>query len=102
MGGNFNFLCANADCTTTGQMVNGIARWTPGDDSGTWTGVGNGFNFSVDALALDHHNNLYAGGRFSSICGDPNCLTFLRTNYLAVWDGQSWSKLGNGVSDRWR
>jgi trimeric autotransporter adhesin len=97
-GGNFNFLCANEDCTGIGQRVNGIARWTPSGDTGTWDGVGQGFSFRINALALDQANNLYAGGEFNYLCLDTTCSTTSRVNHVAVWNGRSWSSLGNGLS----
>ena len=58
----------------------------------------NGF---VYALAVSG-TNLYAGGSFSTAGGVP-------ANFIAKWDGSTWSALGSGdrmlathVSMRWR
>ncbi len=95
----FVFLCGNADCTAKGQRVNFIAKWVPSGDSGVWSGVGPGFDFTVYALAFDHNQYLYAGGSFTGICGDIACSTRSPANRAAVWDGQSWfwSNLGLGL-----
>jgi hypothetical protein len=98
VGGWFRFLCGNADCTTTGQRANYIAKWTPSGDSGNWSEVGLGFDSFVNALAVDHNKYLYAGGSFTGICGDAACLTPSSANYVAVWDGQVWSNLGLGLN----
>ncbi len=98
VGGVFSFLCGNADCTSLGQRVNGIAKWTPSGDSGTWSGVGMGLDYTVYALAWDSNNNIYAGGSFTGICGDAACSTRSRANHVAVWNGQIWSNLGLGLN----
>ena len=43
------------------------------------------------ALALDASGSLYAGGGFTT-AGD------VTANYIAQWDGTSWSALGSGMS----
>jgi LPXTG-site transpeptidase (sortase) family protein len=45
----------------------------------------------VRALATDNSGNLYAGGYFASAGGGP-------VNYVAKWDGVSWSALGTGMN----
>jgi trimeric autotransporter adhesin len=99
VGGLFSFLCGNADCTSNGQQVNKIAKWTPNGDSGSWSGLGQGFDNNVFSLALDHNNILYAGGLFTNICGDLNCSSQSRANRVAFWDGHNWFKLGTGLTN---
>jgi hypothetical protein len=87
-GGNFT----NAG----GVAANSIAKW----DGTSWTPLGSGFggsgpyggNPSVGALAISG-SNLYAGGVFTNAGGNP-------ANFIAKWDGSSWSALGSGVSGR--
>jgi hypothetical protein len=73
-----------------------IAKW---DGSG-WSAIGSMFGISgnsstVEALAVHDDGggpSLYAGGRFTRAGGVP-------ANYIAKWDGSSWSALGSGMSD---
>ena len=44
-----------------------------------------GANF-IEALEKDRHGNIYAGGVFTNASG---------YNYVAKWDGKSWSELGS-------
>ena len=46
---------------------------------------------TVYALAFDGSGNLYAGGRFGTAGG-------VAANYIAKWDGSTWSALGTGVT----
>ena len=50
------------------------------------------FNGAVNAIAYDsNHNILYAGGDFTTAGGTT-------VNYIAKWNGSSWSALGTGVN----
>ena len=49
-----------------------------------------GINGEVRALALDHDDNLFAGGGFTWAGGVP-------VSMIAQWDGASWSSLGGGL-----
>jgi len=56
-----------------------------------WSALGSGLGACcVSALAV-LGNDLYAGGAFTTAGGNP-------ANYIAKWDGSSWSALGSGVS----
>ncbi|HLF88954.1 MAG TPA: hypothetical protein VI451_08430, partial [Anaerolineales bacterium] len=67
----------------------GIAKWN--SPAGTWSSVGNGINNGrVEAIALSG-NNVYIGGQFEKVYGSPG-------NFIARWDGNSWSDLGGGVN----
>lgn len=74
-----------------GLPANHIAWW----DGSTWftwiEGSEGGMNNMVDALAVDHDGNLYAGGYFTSAGEIP-------ANHIARWDGLEWSTLANGVN----
>jgi hypothetical protein len=89
---------------TAGEtVVNKIARW----DGRNWSTLGAGIDHdpscavwslsaTVEALALFDNGKglaLYAGGEFVSAGGTP-------ANYIARWDGESWSTLGEGVDGR--
>jgi hypothetical protein len=50
-------------------------------------------NNRVFSLAMDGSGNLYAGGEFTTAGGLP-------ANYVASWNGLSWSALGNGMNER--
>ena len=53
--------------------------------------MGTGANNVVYALAVDQSNNLYAGGWLTQAGG-------VAVNYIAEWNGSSWSALGAGVT----
>ena len=52
---------------------------------------GSGMNNTVYALAVDASGNLYAGGNFTTAGG-------VTANYIAKWNGTSWSALGSGMN----
>ena len=83
-GGNFSFI---GSLTTSG-----VACW----DGNSWSALGSGVNSPVTyrkvyALVCDSSGNLYAGGTFTNVGG-------IALNYIARWDGNSWSALGQGMS----
>ncbi len=63
-----------------------IAKW----DGTTWSALGLGTNFKVQALAVNG-SDVYAGGLFSMAGGMP-------VNNIAKWNGSTWSALGTGVN----
>jgi len=78
-----------------GTAANNIARW----DGSSWSALGSGVRGSdpsgngpfVLALAASG-SNLYAGGQFTT-------LGVSAANYIAKWDGSSWSALGSGMNN---
>ena len=77
--------------TAGGTEVNTIARW----DGTTWSplgdGMGAGFsNISVQALTV-YNGELIAGGLFTAAGGTES-------NFIARWDGSTWSPLGSGMN----
>jgi hypothetical protein len=76
--------------TAGGVSANHIAVW----DGSSWSPLGSGMGGTdypdVYALALDGSENLYAGGWFTTAGG-------VSANYIAMWDGSSWSALGSGM-----
>jgi hypothetical protein len=72
-----------------GRFTDRIIMW---DGATTWSTLGAGINDGqVNALALDSKDNLFAGGTFTTGGGSP-------ADYLAQWDGNSWSGLGSGIN----
>ncbi len=75
-----------------GSAANGIAQW----NGSTWSALGSGvsggapYGPAVYALAVSG-STLYAGGYFTNAGGSA-------ANYIAQWNGSSWSALGSGVS----
>jgi hypothetical protein len=57
--------------------------------SGAQTGVSGGVGY-VAALTNDSSGNLYAGGAFTTAGG-------MTVNYIAKWNGSSWSTLASGA-----
>jgi len=83
-GGNFT--------TAGGSEANCIAKW----NGNSWSALGSGMGSSypntpgVNALAVSG-SGLYAGGSFTNAGGSA-------ANYIAKWNGNSWSTLGSGMN----
>lgn len=97
-GSGLALFVAGTFLTAGGQDANYIAKW----QGGQWYNVGYGFNKDVYALTL--HNDgeglkLYAGGDFRYACTAEGCgeNNGILVNGVAVWDGSSWSAVGNGI-----
>ncbi|MBK8982239.1 MAG: hypothetical protein IPM38_07930 [Ignavibacteria bacterium] len=56
--------------------------------SQSWSGLSTGMNDWVHALTV-YNGELIVGGQFTSAGGIP-------ANYIAKWNGSSWSPLGAG------
>jgi hypothetical protein len=95
VGGEFTQVCGYL-CLIGNNTVNHIAKW----NGSAWSALGSGVNDVVYALAVSG-SNVYAGGRFTFICLDYLCNTYLNSlaNHVARWNGSAWSFLGNGVND---
>ena len=93
-GGNFTAVCNDQPCTATTAGFNHIAQW-----NGTaWSTLGNGVDSDVYALATSG-STLYVGGDFRAICTNASCgTTTPGFNFIAQWNGTSWSTLGNGFN----
>jgi len=107
LGSGMNSLVNALACDTNGQLYAGggfttaggvavkkIAKW----DGTSWTNLGSGMMTytqvwyqGVYALAYDINGQLYAGGYFTN-AGD------VTANYIAKWDGTSWTNLGSGMN----
>ncbi len=93
-GGDLTLACGNAQCDSGNVRVNGIARW----NGAAWSGVGNGFNSTVNALAVSG-SNVFAGGGFSQVCGNSLCNSGNVTmNHIARWSGAGWFALDSGLN----
>ena len=80
------FLDAGGDAD-----ADNIAVW----DGTSWSslnGAGSGLSSYVYSLALSKDGLIYAGGEFDDAGGDPDA------DYLAAWDGVSWSAVGGSSS----
>jgi hypothetical protein len=81
--------------TAGGSPANHVAKWNGSSWSALGTGVDVGWvpppHSHVDALAVSG-SELYVGGLFTMAGGSP-------ANYVAKWNGSSWSALGSGVND---
>ena len=79
----------------TPMAVLGCATWTVAAygaamfSDANWLPLGSGLNGAVNALAVSG-NTLYAGGSFTKAGGNA-------ANYIAQWNGSSWSALGSGI-----
>ena len=80
-------------------LANNIAKWNGSSWSALGSGVSGlayngygGYSTFVDALAVSG-TNLYAGGCFTNAGG-------VAANYIAQWNGNSWSALGSGMDGR--
>jgi len=82
---------AGGGFTTAGGIeVNGIAKWNGNGWSALGSGMGMGGSYAgVHALAVSG-SNVYAGGYFTNAGGSA-------ANYIAKWNGSSWSALGSGM-----
>lgn len=85
---NNNNLFVGGDFETAGGItVNNIAKWDI--NTNTWSALApaiTGSNGIIFDLAIDEGNNLYACGAFTTIGG-------ISANYIAKWNGSSWSAL---------
>jgi hypothetical protein len=84
VGGNFT--------TAGGNPANYIAKW----NGTSWSALGSGLDFhfwSIGGSAIAAKGmDIYVGGQFLHAGGIP-------ANYIAKWDGTSWSALGSGLDN---
>jgi hypothetical protein len=95
-GGGPALYAAGHFTTAGGVPVNHVARWDGSRWSAVGSGVGGGLYDDPRIHSLAVHDDgagpaLYAGGNFTVAGG-------VAANYLARWDGSSWTPLGSGVS----
>ncbi len=70
---------------TPGTLAQGNENW---DDRFDLLGL----NGEVNAIAVDGSGNVYVGGFFTTAAA-------VTVNYIAKWDGSSWSALGSGLDN---
>lgn len=77
-----------------GTAANRVACWngTAWSSLGTGFGFGSGVTFPVVALAVAPNGDVYAGGSFTQAGG-------IAANYIARWNGTTWSSLGTGTTN---
>lgn len=92
VGGIFIQACGNAACNSGNLSVNRIAKW----NGSAWSALAKGVNNAVYAIAVDG-SDIYVGGGFTKACAVDLCGSGTQVNYIAKWNGSSWSALGNGV-----
>jgi hypothetical protein len=95
-GGIFKIVIdLNGGLYATGDFFKGNGNYVAKFIGGSFTILGDTnsspFNYQINALALDLKGNLYAGGAFWKSDIDGNGTYF----YVAKWNGNSWSVLGN-------
>ena len=80
--------CMQAEISSSvgGTAVDSIAKY----NGSTWSGLGSGMNYQVNALAVSG-STLYAGGYFTTAAGGSS-----QANFIAHWTGSSWLSLGGG------
>ena len=89
-----NVYAGGAFTVAGSATVNRVARW----NGNNWSSLSGGVDDVVNALGVSG-SIVYVGGDFREVCGDPTCSSGnVRVNYIAKWNGGSWSALGNGVS----
>ncbi len=94
VGGSFTEICGNETCDSGNLQAKHIARW----NGSAWQTVGFGLNFAVYSLAVGINGELYVGGDFSEICGNPACNEGnIPANRIVRWDGSAWSALDQGL-----
>ncbi len=90
--GDGNIYAGGYFLTAGGVTANNIAKW----DGTTWSALGDGIDGGtyneVNAIAIDGDGNVYAGGDFTTAGGVP-------ANYIAKWNGTTWSAFGDGMNE---
>jgi hypothetical protein len=94
-GTTYDFGLRTADEVPNWSELSNIVQVTTAPPSPWWDGFapppdGAGMNNWVSTL-VEYNGDLIAGGLFTNAGGED-------MNYIARWDGDSWSPLGSGVS----
>lgn len=74
-----------------------IAKWNSGNKS--WTALARGVNDQVEAIAVDHQDRVYVGGKFTSAKNSFGGNVAFTTK-IAKWDPSvsQWTPLGRGAN----
>ncbi len=100
-----NNLYAGGMFTAAGSVAaNYIAKWR----ATSWSALSNGTNAMVMAIATDPSGNVYAGGGFSTATDRHSPMSLpdafdpkapeASTNFVAKWNGATWSSMGSGMN----
>ncbi|MFA7253443.1 MAG: fibronectin type III domain-containing protein [Patescibacteria group bacterium] len=91
-GSSMYLVASNGSSVTGFKYTTEVPVWTSANDGGeaAWFEFGDGgFSAAVNAVAISG-TDVYVGGSFIKIDS-------LTTNFIAKWNGSSWSTLGSGV-----
>ncbi|EEF56972.1 hypothetical protein [Pedosphaera parvula] len=70
-----------------------VLKWS----GGNWTILPGPIYGQVNAFGFDNSGNLFVGGLFSNIGGDPYLHGGVSAMNVAKWDGNNWSAPGGGI-----
>jgi len=59
----------------------------------TWVAMGTGTNSEVFGVHAVDNSNVYVGGTFSNLGGDPN------KKFIVKWDGATWQSMGSDMNN---
>ena len=90
---NGDLVAAGRFSGSGGVIANDAARWDGASWSALAIGPGSGLNDKVLAAASLPSGEIVVGGDFTVAGG-------IFANFIARWDGTSWSALGAGMNDR--
>ena len=94
-GGSFTNAINNSVINTNSTISsNYIAKWDV--TTNQWVALAGGLSGIVYSIAIDSNDNVYAGGIFTQANNDNNSI--INVNYIAKWNGSSWSSLAGGIS----
>ena len=87
-----NLIAGGSFLYAGGTQTRYVARW----NGSSWSALAGGLNYGVNGLAVSG-TNLYVGGNFSGAFNAGDVL--IPINYVARWDGSSWSAVGSGMNN---
>ena len=98
IGGKFNYTDYNGTPISSSNLFYNLAYWNLNSLSWNYVGTSNlqnGTNDTVRTLYFDNGSNtLYVGGNFTQV--NYNIVSgYTNANYIALWNGVSWSTIGN-------
>ena len=88
--GNGELYVGGTFTQTAGIAASRVTKWNGTTWSSLGTGIGNGANSYVEAVAVSGRGDVYVGGSFTQVGG-------IIANQVAKWNGTTWSALGAGT-----